>query len=337
MQSDLNKILIESMLKKAVKDIQSSPGRTVRNLIDLGVNFSKGRFQKRFLSVVQEMLQNPESAYYTLFTDITQNVDMDLLMQFGMNLGYNSCTQGAKIIRQIEAEKEFNVPWSLTLGMDSEKLYTDPECYASILQQGVSMGIYTYFLFLPSGDAEKLMPLLEGQPDCAFVIFLRGHQITERFMERAKKSKNVMIAVDKDTEMPDVCAKLRDHKMLFAIYQRYLDGDVEEVISDHWISEVQQYHPQMALLAAHPSCSDQTRKRVYEHVHAVRESQKQRVLFIDLVGDAWQIDQIISEDAFVVGFDRDGNMSAYDGVRKDAGYNIFHSTLEEVLQNAIKK
>ncbi|MDD3206492.1 MAG: hypothetical protein PHS74_12285 [Lachnospiraceae bacterium] len=337
MQSDLNKILIESMLKKAVRDIQSSPGRTVRNLIDLGVNFSKGRFQKRFLSVVQEMLQNPESAYYTLFTDMAQNVDMDLLIQFGMNLGYNSCTKGAKIIRQIEAEKNFNVPWSLTLEIDSEKLDTDQESYASILQQGVSLGIYTYFLFLPSGDAEKLIPFFEEQPDCAFVVFLKGHQITETFMDHAKKSKNLMIAVYKNEEMPDVCAKLRENKMLFAIYQRYLENDAEDVISEHWISEVQEYHPQMALLAAHPSCSDMTRKKVYEHVLAVRESQKQCVLFIDLVGDAWQIDQIISEDAFVVGFDSDGNMSAYDGMRKEAGYNIFQSTLEDVLQNAIKK
>ena len=120
MQTDLNKVLIEGMLKKAVSDIHTSPGRTVRNLVDLAVNFSRGRFQKKFLCIVQEMLQNPESKYYQLFMDIVSSVDMDLLIKFGMNLGYNGCTKGAKRIREIEAEKGFNIPWCLILNVNPE-------------------------------------------------------------------------------------------------------------------------------------------------------------------------------------------------------------------------
>lgn len=337
MQRDLNKILIENMLKKAVKDIHSSPGRTVRNLIDLAVNFSKGRFQKHFLSAVQEMLQNPQSAYYQLLSEVVENADIDDVIRFGMNLGYNGCTKGAKKIRQIEAEKGFNVPWSLTLQIDSDRLNENPDSYAVILQQGIALGIYTYFLFLPTGDAEKLIPLFQEQPDCAFVVFLRGHQITDAFIASAKKSQNVLTAVYKNEEMAEACRKLKENKMLFAIYQRYMEEDVSEVLSKQWISEVLQYHPQAALLVAHPSCSDNTRKTVYEHVFAAREDQKYPVLLIDLVGDTWQIDHIISEDAYAVGFDNKGNMSTYGGTREEAAYNIFQSTLEDVLRNAIKK
>lgn len=337
MQRDLNKILIENMLKKAVKDIQNSPGRTVRNLIDLAVNFSKGRFQKHFLSAVQEMLQNPQSAYYQLLSDIIENTDIDDVIHFGMNLGYNGCTKGAKKIRQIEAEKGFNVPWSLTLQIDSDRLNENPDSYAVILQQGIALGIYTYFLFLPSGDAEKLIPLFQEQPDCAFVLFLRGHQITETFLNSAKNSRNVLTAVYKNEEMADACRKLKENRMLFAIYQRYMEEDANEVLSSRWISEVLPCQPQAAVLVSHPSCSDSTRKMVYEHVFSVRESQKYPVLFVDLIGEAWQIDQVISEDAYVVGFDGDGKMSTYSGTREEAAYNIFQSTLEEVLRNAIKK
>lgn len=337
MQGDLNKVLIESMLKKAVKDVQNSPERTIRNLIDLGVNFSKGRFQKRFLRYIQEMLQNPESAYYELFTDIVKNVDMDLLIHFGMNLGYNGCTRGARIIRQIEEEKGFNVPWSLTLQINSEKMSLEPDCYPSILRQGTALGIYTYFLFLPAGNAEELILLFEGQPECAFILFLREPEITDVLIERAKKSKNVMFAVYKNEKMADTCARLRENKMLFAVYQRYEEDDVETVLDDQWIIEVQKHHPQIALLTAHPSCSDKVRKEIYRYVLSVREGQKYPVLFMDLIGDSWEVDQIISEDAYVVGFDGDGNMSTYDFTRKEADYNIFHSTLENILCNAIKK
>lgn len=337
MQSDLNKILIEGMLKNAVKDIHSSPGRTVRNLIDMALNFSKGRFQKRFLGYIQGMLQNPESAYYPLFTDIVTNVDMDLLINFGMNLGYNSCTKGAKLIRQIEEEKGFNVPWSLTLQIDEKRLYTDPQGYATILKQGVALGIYTYMLFFPSGDAEKLIPLFEGQPDCAFIIFLKGHQITDELMRHVRESKNVMVSVYCNEDMADACEKLRKNKMLFAIHQRYYKEDEESIQSGQWISKVLPYHPQAAILCADPSCAEDVRRNIYQYIVDARESQKYPVLFMDVVGDAWQVDNIISEDAYVVGFYGDGKMSTYDGVREEVDYNIFHSTLEEVLRNTIKK
>lgn len=49
MKEDMTRILIASMLEKAFNDGKSSPRRAARNLVDLGVAFSKGRFQKRFL------------------------------------------------------------------------------------------------------------------------------------------------------------------------------------------------------------------------------------------------------------------------------------------------
>lgn len=337
MQKDLNKILIESMLKTAMKDIHCSPGRTVRNLIDLAVNFSKGRFQKNFMRVIQNMLQNTDSAYYQLCTDSISNVDMDYLIHFGMNLGYNGCTKGAALIRKIEEEKGFNIPWSLTLQINLEKLQSDPNLYPDILRQGLALGICTYFLFLPSGDAEKLIPIFEGQPDCAFLLFLRGHQITETLIKHAEKSKNVLIFVFKNEEMPEACIKLREAKLPYAVYQRYTEDDVEKIVNGQWITEILPYHPQVALLLAHESCTVKTCEKVYQCILSTRRSQKYPVLFVDGVVDVWKIDNIISDDAYVVGFLDDGNMRTYDGRRKEENYNIFQNSLEDVLRNTIKK
>lgn len=66
MGKDITKILVECMLDKILQDSRSSPRRLARNLVDISLNFAKGRFQKRFLSDAQEMLKNPESAYYEL-------------------------------------------------------------------------------------------------------------------------------------------------------------------------------------------------------------------------------------------------------------------------------
>lgn len=337
MQVDLNKILIESMLKKAVKDIHISPGRTIRNLVDLAVNFSRGRFQKRFLCSIQEMLQNPNSKYYQLLTDIVSNVDIDLLIKFGMNLGYNGCTKGAKLIREIEAEKGFNIPWALILNVNPEKLEAEPETYPEILRQGVSLGIHVYCLGIRTGNPEKLIPVFEGRPDCAFVIFLNGHQITEKFLESVKENQNVMISVYNDKSAADTCAKLREHRLLYAVQQRYTEKDREEILSGKWIDSVLPLHPQCAFLVPDTVCGEEIRREVDQYVTTVRKEQKYPVLFMETVADMWKIDSIISEDACVVGFEKNGNVCTYKEIREEKAYNIFENSMEDILRVAAKK
>ena len=122
MSKDINRILIETAVKRALRDMDEAPERAARNLVDLGMNFSGGRFQKRFLGTAREMLRNEDSAYYQVIRDIITHVDREILLDFGINLGYNSCTKGAEAIRSLEAQKGFNIPWSLSLALDEECL-----------------------------------------------------------------------------------------------------------------------------------------------------------------------------------------------------------------------
>ena len=115
---DITRIFVETTIRKAIRDIKDSPKRSFRNLIDLGLNFAKGRFEKPFLVSVQNLLQNEQSPYYDLVLDTVHNVDTDRLITFGMNVGYNGCTKGAKIIREIESKENYNIPWSLSLEID---------------------------------------------------------------------------------------------------------------------------------------------------------------------------------------------------------------------------
>ena len=115
MKKDMKRVLVEATVRRTLKNIQESPHRATRNLVDLGLQFSSGRFQTRFLTQAQKLLQNPKSAYYDLVKNIVTTVDHDIITTFGVNLGYNSCTKGAQRIREIEAEKGFNIPWALNL------------------------------------------------------------------------------------------------------------------------------------------------------------------------------------------------------------------------------
>lgn len=100
MKNRMPRLFAETVVKNALKSIIESPERGIRNLIDFALQLSDGRFQKDFFMVAQTMLQNENSAYYDLIRDVVTYVDTEKLYTFGINVGYNSCTVGAKRIRE---------------------------------------------------------------------------------------------------------------------------------------------------------------------------------------------------------------------------------------------
>lgn len=335
MKKDVNQVLIETIIRRTLKNIKDSPERETRNLVDLGLEFSEGRFQKRFLQITQRMLHNQGSAYYSLMRNAVCSVNHDILTTFGINLGYNGCTKGAAVIRKIEAERGFNVPWSLTIAINEEKLDAEPDFYPFILQQGVSLGIHTYLLFT-TGNPEKLLSLLQKQPECAFFLFLRGHQVGSAFVKKMKRMKNAMILVYVNEDMPDACQKLRDAELLYGVYERYMEKDRERIVSGEWLNAVLPSKPVVAVLRADTSCTPEIQKDIYEYVVSVRYSQKYPLIFIDLKQDILAIDRIVSEDECMVGFDVDGCARTYEGYNREERFNIFGHTLEDILREIEK-
>lgn len=324
-------MLVETVVRRTLKNIQNSPERETRNLVDLGLECSKGRFQKNFLRTTQKMLHNQESAYYSLVKNTVDSVDHDILTTFGINLGYNGCTKGARVIREVEAEYGFNVPWSITLVINEEKLDAEPDFYPSVLQQGISLGIHTYLFFI-LGDPEKILPLIEKQSECAFIIFLRGYQVSSSFVKKMKAVKNAMTLVYVNKDMPDACQKLRDAKLLYGVYKRYAEQDKKRILSGEWLNTVLPAKPAFAVLRADDSCTPETKKDVYDYVVSVRNSQKYPLVLMDLKYDILAIDRIISEEECMAEFNADGNLRTYEGLQREEKFNIFRHSLEDILR-----
>ena len=108
MERKASRIIIETLVRKALRDIKDSPERSMRNLVDMALHFSQGRFQQRFFTAAQTMLQNEQSAYYDMVQDLVNHVDPERILRFGMDLGYNSCTYGANTIRCLEEKEKCN-------------------------------------------------------------------------------------------------------------------------------------------------------------------------------------------------------------------------------------
>ena len=102
MTTKTSRIIIKTFVKTALKDADESPERCTRNLVDMALHFSKGRFQQEFFEMARTMLNNENSPYYPLIEDTLRHMDKEKLIEFGVNLGYNGCTMGAHIVRKIK-------------------------------------------------------------------------------------------------------------------------------------------------------------------------------------------------------------------------------------------
>ena len=335
-KTDINRILIEATVRRTLNRLHESPERETRNLVDMGLSFSTGRFQSKFLITAQKMLQNTKSAYYTLVKRAVSNVDQERLMTFGINLGFDSCTKGAKTIRDIEAERHFNIPWALNLVINEKKLLIEPDFYLSLLEQGRALGIYTYLLF-DKEEVSPLIPVLNSQPNCAFLLFLHGPQITDSLIKKLEPVKNVMVCVYADEDMNAACQKLQEAKFLYAVYSWYAPQNVDQILNGTWLEKVLPCQPFFAFLLAESSCSIQQQKDVYSYVLSVRDGQRYPLLFMEIKQDIQMIDQVISDDVCIVGFDENGNMRTHNELVQEREYNIFYNRLEDILQGAMKK
>ena len=63
MEANVSRALIETIIRRTLSDVHEDSERRIRNLVDLALLVSKGRFQKRFFGIAQRMLENEQSPY----------------------------------------------------------------------------------------------------------------------------------------------------------------------------------------------------------------------------------------------------------------------------------
>ena len=333
MKKDINWMLIESVVRRTVQKLHDSPEREIRNLIDLGLSFADGRFQRKFLKASQKMLRNEKSAYYPMIKDVVSHVDEERLVTFGMNLGYNGCTRGAKTIRQIEQEEGFNIPWALSFSLNLAQI--ENGCYFLCHPSRHRAWHYVY-LMEASDPVEQSLALTAEHPDCAFVLFVRPQQITDAFVQQLEKQNNLMLSVEWGEGALESCRLLREHRLLYSVHHQYSPEQVPTLLDGSWLEQVLPAHPAFALLAQH-GCPNVQQQEIYQYVLSVRDGQKYPLILMDIKNDLLMIDNIISSDVCLAGFDRDGTLYSHNATYRTKDYNLFASPVRQILSLAMKK
>ncbi len=327
MEKTIGRLLVERVVRKAIKDIKESPERSVRNLVDMALQFSDGRFQHRFFDIAHKMLENEDSGYYRLIRDTAALADSEHIYAFGMNLGYNGCTVGAARIRENEKSLGCNIPWAVLLSADPMNMAS----YSNAIAEGEELGIYVWGLF-PTQDPAALLPLVSSHPDSAFIFFAGSEDIEPAFVDEAAAAENLMIAVRYDENEINEYLALRERGMICSVWYSYGSEDEELISSGDLFLCTQDISPLFTILIPEPGCPENVRKSVYEAVLAARNEQSYHTIPWSLPDDNRQVDRIISEDDCFAYFDAEGNLAGRD---KDC--NLFSMGLADIFRKAFPK
>jgi len=336
MTANTSRILIETTIRKTIKDIANDPERSIRRVVDMAAAFSNGRFQKHLFVSAQKMLTNEQSAYYSLVRDTAANVNTEKLVQFGMNLGYNSCTAGAKVIRGTEEKEQFNIPWSLSLDINAGTLHNSKSFYQKLIADGQSLGVYTWLLYVDEITSDLLDIIVEF-PDSAFLIFCPGKEITESLLKETEYLHNILFVVTYDSNICSACAQLRKAHFLYAVYVPFGEPDVESILNDSLLYNIENLHPTFIFLKADSSCPQEIQDRVYQYIKVLRTKQNHPALIMDLIYDNLFIDSIISSDACIAGFNAVGQLYTFGKTSLGPNYNLHSNSLNNILKLAFPK
>lgn len=284
-----NQSIIETTVNSAIKRIQNDPERSIRNLVDMALMFCNGRFQKRFFEAAQKMLENEDSSYYRLIPDIIANVESARITSFGINVGYHSCTRGARTIRKIKTKQNLDIPWCMTLEIDSENEDTN----ISFIKEKENQGIYTWFLN-PGHDVLSVLDIAKQFPDSAFIIICDPEDITDIVLDEFSEIYNIMFAVNYDDGIDNACAFLRKRRFLFSVVYTYGEQDVESILNDSILAELSSLHGVFSFFLSNRSSSFEQEKEIFEYIQNTRYEQQFQTIPIDLIYDIEYINNIIS-------------------------------------------
>lgn len=325
--------MIEGAVNLVLKKVESDPKRSIRNLIELAVNNSHGRFQRSFFEIAQRMLKNEDSAYYTLAERAIAEIDHNILKKFGINLGYNGCTCGAEKIRRNEAARGFNIPWAIyidTNGADDKFADT----VSKIITEGMELGVYVYIVFGELSLDQSMREFYRRFDECAFIAACDARSISESLPDDFDEIHNVTFSVSSEdtAQLENACEILRQGHRLYGVYAYYNDDCAKDILTDKQLEMYGRTGGTFVCCIPKEGCTRETLDIVKSRVHEIRFGQMYPYFAMDFAADMDEIDHIISDDTCWVSISADGTIYSCTGKYSGGGYDVAANPLSDILR-----
>jgi hypothetical protein len=335
--------IIRVAIDKGLHDIEVNADRGVRNLLDLGRYFSKGQNHIDFFNRVQQIMSNKNNHYYTLIRRILHNVDHEIIKTFGINLGYNSWTYGAKKIKECEKKCDYKIPWSIIFDLHSPDITMPVSSISETLSCGESLGIYSGMFFTNSNKEylEKLISALASHRNSAYFVFVQPEVLTDKIVEQAVLAANVAMfvrlkaPVDDYENVKKATDILFDHKCLYGIYSLYDDDNLEYMMSADYAKLVETLNSSFTFLVRKSELKNE--KRFAQFLKTTRSAKDYSFFLLDFYDDLARINEIISVENSFITIKANGNIDCklIDTIAE--GLNIKKKSLIAILKQLLPR
>ena len=299
MPNPITRAIIDSTVDRSLREIDEDPKRSIRKLTDLGRLFNKGRFTDEVYALVQDLLHNDDSPYYTAIERILRHTEKRSLKTFGINLGYNGLNIGGKIDRSTAEGRTYRTPWMISIRINpsipNSMSVSEVE---NIITQAKPLGIYCFSIRLEGSllSLNSLLEILNRNTDCAFFFMLPDQKLTPLHLENMQNCSSAIFLLHTDSPFaaPNTAA-LRKRKIFFGAYGFYDDHSAASWAEDKRIKEFLTYEVPIAVLVADDTCSPKNMMRVAKYCRTSRMHPQHPLLLFDQVGDIAAIDRMRSE------------------------------------------
>lgn len=341
MKQSVGRILVETSVRKTLREIRLDPMRTIRNRIDLAKEFSQGDYQPLFFEEAGRLLEKEDSAYYSLVQKTIETFDPDRLVTLGMNIGYNGCIHGAQRIRSLESREHFNIPWCISLNIDTRSLPSLFQRFCGLIEEGINLGIYCWQLHVEQ-LSEELLDLIGRFPDCAFLLFFPAaeyepiHSLKTDtlphvlFIPSVRSSENLQL-------LEPACLLLQKKRIPYGILLFYNETGFLSLTREPILQQLMNLSPILTFFASETILAPEQAGLVYSRITGLRRECRCPTVFLELMEDNYRIDRIISSENCSAGFTEDGQLFTRTGVTEGSKRNYRHCSLKEILKTAFPK
>ncbi len=337
--------IIKTAVENGVRYIQDNPKRGVRNLLDLGEYFAEGRFQKYFFELAHEILNNEDSYYYNIIENMVRTTNHKTIRDYGINIGFNSLTYGANIIRKNEEKYGCSIPWVIIFDFETTfKVHLLEKEISKLILDSKKFGIYSYMILLDKNVEmlDEVIGVIENNKDCAFMIFVHPEIINEDISKKLGIFTNLCINILIETNTNNIsefvvkkAMLLKKQKCFYGAYMNYDETNFWNVINNA-AQNTNSMATNFAILIKSPICMQDSAQRAYDYIYKSRVKINTPVCLMDFYGDIDKINGIISNRSCLLVIDSIGQVNFSSPNGKKTKYNIIDSSIEKILSVDIK-
>lgn len=334
-QGKLTRAWIEAAVDKAIRDIQSNPKRSIRNLVEFAMNATTGDFQKHFLSVTRHMLDNPQSAYYRLMMRSVQEIEHRRLKAFGINIGLNGCVNGTEQLRASQAREGTAFPWMLCANLHEKSLHW-PSLLSRLLQQGTQLGTHLYLFSGEEAVCTSMLQLYEQYSNCAFILLLPAESISQTLISRLDHLSHVLLCISSQQKnvMKESSSMLRKARMLYGCYSQINPNDVLYSMGEDHLTALEEWGGMFFVVWPQAGTLPQAAHALQCRVVEIRKSQQHAFYIFNLDADVDVIDHAISGKKTSVCVIGQNSLWIAGHRYEGKNFDLYTHSLTEVLQSA---